>query len=76
MIRGNNAVERYQSANAIPVNKGDVIHIQTGNGAGYGNPKERNEQLIIDDLHNQYITEHEATSVYGLDSNKLSRLAA
>lgn len=76
VIRGNNAVERYQSANAIPVNKGDVIHIQTGNGAGYGNPKERNEQLIIDDLHNQYITEHEATSVYGLDSNKLSRLAA
>lgn len=76
VIRANSKIEHYDSANAVPVNQGDVIRIQTGNGAGFGNPKERNKQQIIDDLHNQYITPREAISVYGLAPSSLRKVAA
>ena len=76
IIRANSKIEHYDSANAVPVNQGDVIRIQTGNGAGFGNPKDRNKQQIIDDLHNQYITPREAISVYGLAPSSLRKVAA
>lgn len=76
IIRADSKIEHYYSANAVPVNQGDVIRIQTGNGAGFGNPKERNKQQIIDDLHNQYITPREAISVYGLAPSSLRKVAA
>lgn len=47
------------------VNKGDVIRIRTGNGAGYGNPKERARTAVQEDIANGFITEKEAAEVYG-----------
>ncbi len=76
VIRSDSSVEHYAVANSIPVSNGDVIRIETGNGAGFGNPRERNKSLVLDDLHNQYITEQEATSVYGLDPATIRKMVA
>ena len=35
---------------ALTVNEGDVIRIYTGNGAGYGDPRERPRELVHADL--------------------------
>ena len=47
------------------VNQGDIIRIRTGNGAGYGNPKERARTAVQEDIANGFITEKEAAEVYG-----------
>lgn len=76
VIRTNSIVEQYDSANSVPINQGDVIRIQTGNGAGFGDPKERCKNLVLADLHNQYITEREASLVYGIDTASIEEMVA
>lgn len=76
VIRSDSTVEHYTTANSVPVGNGDVIRIETGNGAGFGNPRERSKSLVLDDLQNQYITEREAISVYGLDTATIRSLVA
>jgi N-methylhydantoinase B/oxoprolinase/acetone carboxylase alpha subunit len=39
----------------------------TGTGAGWGNPEERDIELIKDDLKNGYITEAQANKYYKLN---------
>ena len=48
------------------VNKGDVIRIVTGNGGGYGDPKERGREAVLDDIHSGYLTPSRAEQVYGV----------
>lgn len=48
------------------VKKGDVISFRVAGGGGYGNPKEREKQRILDDLRNEYISRSAAVSLYGL----------
>ena len=58
-------LEEVSSANALPLQKGDVVWIATANGAGYGDPKKRPKALICDDLRDGYISEHQARDIYG-----------
>ena len=44
-----------------------MIRIHTGNGGGYGDPRERRPELVLDDLRNGYLSEEQAGSVYGHD---------
>ncbi|MEM8589852.1 MAG: hydantoinase B/oxoprolinase family protein, partial [Pseudomonadota bacterium] len=42
VLRGNNGGhERYAMASEIPLNEGDTVRITTGQGGGYGPPKDR-----------------------------------
>ena len=41
---------------ALQVNEGDVIRIHTGNGGGYGDPRRRPRELVLDDLRNGFVT--------------------
>jgi N-methylhydantoinase B len=59
--------EQYTSVTALELNRGDLIRVYTGNGGGYGNPRDRPRELIIEDLRNGYVTAEEAVSVYGLE---------
>ena len=40
VIRPDGSVERHAVVTALTVNEGDVIRIHTGNGAGYGDPRD------------------------------------
>jgi N-methylhydantoinase B len=68
VIRAGGGVEEYAVVTALEVNDGDVIRIHTGNGGGYGDPRRRPRELVLEDLRNGYVSEERARTVYGLDA--------
>ena len=44
-----------------------MIRIHTGNGGGYGDPRQRPRELVREDLRNGFVSEQQARDVYGLD---------
>ena len=66
VLRPDGSVEQYAVVTALPVNEGDVIRLHTANGAGYGDPRSRGREQVLDDLANGYVGEAVARSVYGL----------
>ncbi|AEG34708.1 5-oxoprolinase (ATP-hydrolyzing) (plasmid) [Thermus thermophilus SG0.5JP17-16] len=59
--------EVYSQVTALPLNRGDLIRIHTGNGGGYGDPRSRPREKVLEDLKNGYITSEIAREVYGLE---------
>lgn len=51
---------------ALQLRRGDLIRLVTGGGGGYGEPRERDPQLVLNDVMNGYITEAEAKVKYGV----------
>lgn len=54
----------YGRAAHIDLSKGDVLRIVTGGGGGWGDPREREPDLIEQDLDNGFVTEQAAAEVY------------
>ena len=69
VIRTDGSVEQYAVVTALEVNEGDVIRIHTGNGGGYGDPRRRSRELVLEDLRNSFVTEERARTVHGLDAS-------
>jgi len=67
VIRTDGSIEEHAVITALEVNEGDVIRIHTGSGAGYGNPKDRPYELVIDDLRDGYLSADTAREIYRLD---------
>ena len=44
-----------------------MIRIHTGSGGGYGDPRRRPRELVLDDLRNGFVTAERATEIYGLE---------
>ena len=58
-------VVRFGKAAAYPLRKGDLVRLITGTGGGHGDPREREPELVAQDLADGMITEREARDVYG-----------
>ncbi len=58
----------------FPLKKGDVVRLITGSGGGWGDPRERDRDLVLADLRAELITEDIARRVYGLTDDDLARL--
>ena len=54
---------------------GDRLTIRSPGGAGYGDPKERERELVLRDLRAGYISAASATKNYGLRAEDLPRPA-
>lgn len=65
VLRKNGATEDYSFVSSLQLEKDDVIRIYTGNGGGYGDPKERDRKAVIEDIKNELITPDRAKEVYG-----------
>jgi N-methylhydantoinase B len=65
VIRADGSREEYAVVTALTVNTDDVIRIRTGNGAGYGDPAERDPEAVAADIKNGLIAPERARSVYG-----------
>ncbi len=50
----------------------DLVRFITGGGGGYGNPLERNPQMVLDDVLNELITIEEAKEDYGVIIEKVN----
>jgi N-methylhydantoinase B len=68
VIRKDGTVEQHAVVTALEVNAGDVIRIHTANGGGYGDPRRRPRELVLDDLRNGFVADEIARAVYGLDA--------
>ena len=69
LIHPNGETERHVIATALQVAKGDVVRMVTGNGGGFGDPKERPHEKVTDDIKNGYISKERAQEVYGYTSS-------
>ena len=49
----------------IDLEPGTLVHLQSAGGGGYGDPRERDPELIARDLKNGYVTEAGARAAYG-----------
>ncbi len=67
VIRADGSVEPYAVVTALRVDEGDVIRIHTANGGGYGDPRRRPRELVLEDLRNGFVSEEIARDVYGLE---------
>ncbi|MDN5331953.1 MAG: N-methylhydantoinase [Tepidanaerobacteraceae bacterium] len=48
------------------IKKGDIVSIRSGGGAGWGNPLQRDPQLVLEDYKNGLISENDAKEIYGV----------
>ncbi len=57
--------ERYAFATGVKLDKDDVVCIVTGNGGGYGDPRERDKASLQSDLRDGYVSAGEVEREYG-----------
>ena len=67
IVRANGTTENHSVTSGLTVNCDEVIRVMTGTGAGWGDPMQRDLELVKDDLKNGYITIDQANRYYGLD---------
>ena len=58
--------QRLLKCNVLPVKAGDVIRTMSGGGGGFGDPKERDRELVRADVRNRHVTPAAAKAVYGV----------
>lgn len=58
--------EEHRKVAALRMLKGDMVSLRTGGGGGWGDPLERDPEMVLWDLKNEYITAEEALNVYGV----------
>ena len=61
------ALERFGKAARYPLRRGDLVRLVTGTGGGYGDPRDREPELVRRDLADGMISENDARGVYGQD---------
>jgi len=57
---------KTRKAAVIPLQRGDMVRLITGGGGGYGDPRERDRSMVLQDFVDGYITAAEAWSKYGV----------
>ena len=50
----------------LQLNPGDVVRITAPSGAGYGDPLDRDPEMVLTDLENGFVSAEEAANVYGI----------
>ena len=65
--RPDGSIEQFAVVTGLSVNEGDVIRIHTGSGGGYGDPRRRPRELVLDDLRNGLVTAEQAAATYGVE---------
>ena len=69
-----NGVEVPETAREAVVKPGDIVRVNMNAGGGYGNPLDRDPELVLGDVLDGYVTLHGARDDYGvvIDSNSLT----
>jgi N-methylhydantoinase B len=65
VVRTDGSIERFAVVTALGVDEGDVIRIHTGSGGGFGDPRRRPRELVLEDVRNGFVTRERAAEVYG-----------
>ena len=49
-----------------PLERGALVRILTGTGGGWGDPLEREPELVAADVRNEFLTVEQAREIYGV----------
>jgi len=66
VTRAEDRVEYMPAKGSTVVNKGDILEMATGGGAGYGDPKERPRELLKRDIERKKVSPEAAAQFYGM----------
>ena len=72
VIRTDGSRNEFAVVTELEINDGDVIRIHTANGAGYGDPRNRSKDKILEDIRLGFLTAERAKEVYGLSDLQTS----
>jgi N-methylhydantoinase B len=61
-----NGVEVADGVREVSLKAGDIVRVQTNAGGGFGNPYERDPQLVLRDVLDRYVTIESAREDYGV----------
>lgn len=64
VIRTDGSAEKFAFVSGLTTNKNDIIRVVTGNGGGYGDPKDRNSEAVRQDIKNGFISIERAREIY------------
>ena len=53
-------------ATGVHVGPGDVVNFRSNGGGGYGDPRKRDPELVLQDMMNEMISEEVARKIYGV----------
>ncbi|MEM9168423.1 MAG: hydantoinase B/oxoprolinase family protein [Pseudomonadota bacterium] len=67
LARANGETSRFASCTALTLNEGDTVKVYTATGGGFGDPKKRPREAVLDDVKNGYVSRARAAAVYGVD---------
>lgn len=57
---------RVRKVAALQLKKGDLVSLRSAGGGGWGSPLERDPELVLWDVKNEYITLDAARNIYGV----------
>ena len=63
----------YTRASGIPVPKGTLLSHRTAGGGGYGDPKSREPELVLDDVLDEFISIDDAREIYGVAVDPITK---
>jgi N-methylhydantoinase B len=67
VIRANGECVQGARITSLPLAAGDLVRVVTGNGGGWGDPRQREGDLVRGDVEDGYVSEATAREVYGRD---------
>jgi N-methylhydantoinase B len=63
---GKDSERHLLKINALPLEAGSMVRLQTGGGGGFGHPFDRDPRLVRDDVLDGYVTVEGARRDYGV----------
>jgi N-methylhydantoinase B len=66
ILREDQPAVRLRKASALALQRGDIVRIRTGGGGGWGDPLERDPELVLADVLGGWITPETASAQYGV----------
>ena len=66
VVRANGEAQRYAACTALPLSRDDIVKVYTATGGGYGDPKKRSREKVLQDIKNGYVSEERAEKIYGV----------
>jgi N-methylhydantoinase B len=66
VYRTDGGEEEWRKVSNLPLKDGDLVSFQTGGGGGYGSPLERDPEMVLQDVINDYISAASARDDYGV----------
>lgn len=67
VVKANGETTRHAACTAIPLGVNDVVKVYTATGGGYGDPKKRARERVLEDIKNGYVSKERAKEIYGVD---------